>query len=185
MVLRLSERVDVQLPIAPIFYLAGAIWFFVFSGSAEGLASPRSLLVPVLLVALVHSMSIVVRSLWGLVGRRFPLQSRHFAAFAGTASLLVSVELGTDLDKRRIAETMRRGDVILSQIQAYKDITTQCPVDLGELSDTGVDIAKPALRQSQFRVSATSSGGCELMFGSVSFTTCHKRLGDRDWRCVD
>lgn len=172
-----------HLLVAPFVYFAGAAWFYLFSGMAEGLTPVRLLVLPIFLTALVHAIAIVIRSLRSLFNKNVSVELHHYAVIVGLASLLISFKLGLDLDDKRITESMRRGDVILSEIREFKDTEARCPADLDELRQGGVRIPEPALKMSKFRYWVDQSGQCLLSFDSVLFTSCRKYLDDGDWYC--
>lgn len=152
---------------------------------AEGLTPPRLFVLPIFLAALVHAIAVVIRSLRSLLNKSVSVQLHHYAVIVGLASFLVSFKLGFDLDDKRITESMRRGDVILSEIHEFKDTEARCPADLDELREVGVQIPEPALKMSKFRYWVDQSGQCRLTFDSVLFLSCQKGLDDSDWYCDD
>ncbi len=168
-----------------IIYIVAAILYYILSGAAEGMTSPRVLLSLVFLASLAHFIIVSIQIIQSIFIRSYSVGLGHFAVLAGLVAVVIGFKLGNDVDKLRIAESMKRGDELITEIRDFKNEESRCPVDLEELKRRGIIIPEPALKGSRYRYWVSGSGQCNISFDSVLFMSCKKSTNDEDWYCDD
>jgi hypothetical protein len=157
-----------------ILYIASGLIFLFFSGSAEGFASPRSLVIGVALVALFHVMWIVI----GFLRKKIrPGMAFNFLAIF---ILFMSLVIGSKIDAKRVAETKQIGDQIVEKINFYRQKNGSYPSSLSEIPNT----LQPTLKNSEFYYHIDEKDGFILGFPSVTFLLC-ERSAHSQWVCDD
>ncbi len=165
-----------------LVYGAAGLGFYLYSGRAEGLVSPR---LGYLLVALT-SIPLGFYMLIALVFRfRGPRAASRWLIIAGVTVSYLFIVMGYRLDGALTAETMDRGDALIADIEDYKRATGAYPLDLGEIAAGGRTLPVPALEDSAFGYSLTKDGGYVIAFPSVAFLTCQRSAAAKEWVCDD
>jgi hypothetical protein len=160
---------------------------FMMAGQAQGfvVAGVHGLFLLIGLLFHVIAVPFVAIRVYLFIRRRVSLPNSTWLILA---ALLVGdglIFLGERIDQHKVAETMSRGDELISIVEQYKKKRERLPSTLDEATSLGVTIPAPALRGSAFRYSKTPDGDFTITFDSVAFLTCEKRGTDKKWRCDD
>lgn len=165
-----------------LVYGAAGLGFYLYSGRAEGLISPR---LGYLLVALT-SIPLGFYMMIALVFRfRWPRAASRWLIIAGVTVSYLFIVMGYRLDGALTAETMDRGDALIADIEDYRHATGAYPLDLGEIAAGGRTLPVPALEDSAFGYSLTKDGGYVIAFPSVAFLICRRSAAAKEWVCDD
>ncbi|WP_370335502.1 hypothetical protein [Parvularcula marina] len=164
------------MPWSLLAYGLVGLSYWALSGMAEGLASPRLLALPILLIAIIHTIYSVSR--FGIS------RSSSFPA-AGVFLILGGVALGNQRDAKAEEDSMRIGNLILSDIKQYHELTGTCPASFEQLYPGQKAFPQPALGQSDYHFLSERPDNCGISFDAPLLITCSKRMSDDDWYCDD
>ena len=163
-------------------YGAAGLAFYLYSGRAEGMISPR---LGFLLVALT-SIPLGGYMLAALIFHfRWPPASGRWLIIAGIALSYLLIVLGYRLDGALTAETMARGDVLIQDVEDFRRATGAYPQSLAEIAAGGRALPVPALDDSAFSYERTADGGYVIAFPSVAYLRCARTSAAPDWACDD
>ena len=161
-------------------FLIAAVVFVMLSGSAEGFASLRLIIMGV--AVLWGLAQIGVCLIWFLVmiftGNFRPTFIPVFGAIS-PALLIPGVLIGFVLDGRAEDRSMETGLEVLDRVTAYEAETGACPEDLGQVYADARDVPRPAMKGAQF-----STSDCTVSFESFAFLVCSISSGEK-WICSD
>ena len=164
--------------IAAAVYAAAGVWFFWYSGRAEGFVSPR--LGPVL-VALTSVPLVFYLGMAPMFHFRRPRRSNRWLLMTGIVVGYLFMVAGYRLDSRLTAETMDQGDLLALALEDHRRVTGAYPDSLDQL---GGPLPAPVLADSAFTYQR-GDGGYTLAFPSVAFLLCRRNAHDPTWQCDD
>lgn len=149
---------------------------FSFGVEATALLGLVSVIVPLIAVILL---------VWGVFARR------RIGIVSGMCLLLVlagSFVLIREIDERRKAESMRRGDGIFTALSSFRKERGRYPSSLEELVPEFLpripSSAAAVLRDVPFHYRQSDRDGFELTFPAPAWLVCH-RTESTSWACDD
>ena len=160
-----------------LVYLALGTLMLALSGRAEGLASPRILLMMLAPAALLHILWALGVGLYKLARHR---TGQVLLDAVAPTFFIACVWGGLKLDEIAVARTQARGDILIAQIETYRQATGNCPADMDALRTSGVEPPSPALFSSGFQLE-----NCSVWFPAPIFITCAKGPQSEEWYCAD
>lgn len=168
-----------------VVYFSAAAGFYVLSGAAEGMTSPRIMISLIFLVSFFHAAIIIFHTIQKLFRAKTKISFDQLSIVISVIAVIVASKMGADIDDARIQKSMELGDGLLESIRKFKEQDGRCPIDLHELAADGVKVPTPALKSTKYKYYITNSGNCVVYFNSVLFMQCSKGLEDAEWYCDD